>query len=126
VVWALLNALLLFRLWPQGFANRDLREHFAPLLGEAPSTIIQGRITYQLHRLPLHGLIVLQPGTHRYAVTDQGLRIALFFTRRYARLLRPGLSEVGSPELPQDTALRRAFAQLERAMDQHVAQAKLI
>ena len=126
MVWALLSALLLFRLWPRGFANRDLREHFAPLLGEAPTTITQGRITYQLRRLPLHGLIVRQPGTHRYAVTDQGLRIALFFTRSYARLLRPGLSELGSPELPQDTALCRAFAQLERAMDQHVAQAKLI
>src|ERR671915_2332654 len=69
VVWALLSALLLFRLWPRGFANRDLREHFAPLLGEAPTTITQGRITYQLRRLPLHGLIVRQPGTHRYAVT---------------------------------------------------------
>jgi hypothetical protein len=126
VVWALLSALLLFRLLPRGFANRDLREYLAPLLGEAPSMITQGRMTYQLRRLRLHGLIVRQPGTHRYAVTDQGLRIALFFTRSYARVLRPGLSEVGSPELPHDTALRRAFAQLERAMDQHVAQAKLI
>ena len=67
-----------------------------------------------------------QPATHRYALTDQGRRIALFFTRSYARLLRPGLAEVESPELPQDTALRCAFAQLERTMDQHVAQAKLI
>jgi Uma2 family endonuclease len=61
-----------------------------------------------------------------YALTDQGRRIALFFTRSYARLLRPGLAEVESPELPQDTALRCAFAQLERTMDQHAAQAKLI
>jgi Uma2 family endonuclease len=72
--------------------------------------------------LPLHGLIVRQPATHRYALTDQGRRIALFFTRSYACLLRPGLAEVESPELPQDTALRRAFAQLERTMDQHAAQ----
>jgi Uma2 family endonuclease len=61
-----------------------------------------------------------------YALTDQGRRIALFFTRSYARLLRPGLAEVESPELPQGTALRCAFAQLERTMDQHAAQAKLI
>ena len=88
--------------------------------------ITQGRMTYPLRRLRLHGLIVRQPGTHRYAVTNQGLRIALFFTRSYARLLRPSLSEVGSPQLPHDTPLPRAFAQLERAMDQHVAQAKLI
>jgi hypothetical protein len=111
---------------PQGFANPDLREHFAPLLGEAPTTTTQGPMTYPLRRLPLHGLIVRQPATHRYALTDQGRRIALFFTRSYARLLRPGLAEVESPELPQDTALRCAFAQLERTMDQHAAQAKLI
>jgi hypothetical protein len=41
----------------------------------------------------------------------------VYQTRSYARLLRPGLSEVGSPELPQETALRRAFAQLERAIE---------
>jgi hypothetical protein len=65
VVWALLSALLLFRLLPRGFANRDLREYLAPLLGEAPSMITQGRMTYQLRRLRLYGLIVRQPGTHR-------------------------------------------------------------
>jgi hypothetical protein len=44
-VWALLSALLLFRLLPRGFANRDLREYLAPLLGEAPSMVTQGRMT---------------------------------------------------------------------------------
>src|SRR5206468_10675032 len=32
-VLALLGALVLFRLLPRGFSNRDLREHVAPLLG---------------------------------------------------------------------------------------------
>jgi hypothetical protein len=124
-VLALLSALLVFRLLPRGFCNRELREHLAPLLGEAPSALTQGRMTYQLRRLRLHGLIVRQAGTHRYGVTDQGLRVALFFTRSYARVLRPGLSQVAADNLPEDPPLRRAFAQLERAMDQYVAQAKL-
>jgi hypothetical protein len=124
-VLALLSALLVFRLLPRGFCNRELREHLAPLLGEDPSALTQGRMTYQLRRLRLHGLIVRQAGTHRYGVTDQGLRIALFFTRSYARVLRPGLSEVTTENQPDDPPLRRAFVQLERAMDQYVAHAKL-
>jgi hypothetical protein len=124
-VLALLSALLVFRLLPRGFCNRELREHLAPLLGEDPSALTQGRMTYQLRRLRLHGLIVRQAGTHRYGVTEQGLHVALFFTRSYARVLRPGLSQVAGEDLPQDPPLRRAFAQVERAMDQYVAQAKL-
>jgi hypothetical protein len=124
-VLALLSALLVFRLLPRGFSNRELREHLAPLLGEGPGALTQGRMTYQLRRLRLHGLIVRQAGTHRYGVTDQGLRIALFFTRSYARVVRPGLSQVTAADLPEDPPLRRAFAQLECAMDQYVAQAKL-
>lgn len=124
-VLALLSALLVFRLLPRGFSNRELRGHLAPLLGEEPSALTQGRMTYQLRRLRLHGLIVRQTGTHRYGVTDQGLRIALFFTRSYARVLRPGLSQVTAADLPEDPPLRRAFTQLEGAMDQYVAQAKL-
>src|SRR5262245_57015459 len=98
-VQALLSALVVFRLLPRGFSSRDLREHLAPLLGEEPGALTQGRMTYQLRRLRLHGLIVRQAGTHRYGVTDQGLRVALFFTRSYTRVLRPGLSEVLAADL---------------------------
>ena len=124
-VLTLLSALLVFRLLPRGFCNRELREHWAPLLGEDASALTQGRMTYQLRRLRLHGLIVRQAGTHRYEVTDHGLRIALFFTRSYARVLRPGLSQVTAADLPDKPPLRRAFDHLECAMDQYVAQAKL-
>lgn len=36
-------------------------------------------------------------GTHRYRVTDFGLRSALFVTRTYEQLLRPGLSAILVP-----------------------------
>src|SRR3954469_20911554 len=90
-VLALLAALLVFRLLPRGFHQRDLREHWAPLLGEDPGPMTPGRMTYQLRRLRLHGLIARQEGTHRYVITDFGLRVSLFFTRSYARIVRAGL-----------------------------------
>jgi hypothetical protein len=124
-VLALFSALLVFRLLPQGFSHRELREHLAPLLGKHPSDMTPGRMTYQLRRLRLHALIVRQPGKHRYLVTDLGLRTALFFTRSYARLLRPGFAQVTTPVLPDDPPLRRAFDELEAAMDRWATQEKL-
>jgi hypothetical protein len=124
-VLALFSALLVFRLLPRGFANRELREHWAPLLGKDPSALTQGRMTYQLRRLRLHGLIVRLPGSHRYEVTQRGLRIALFFTRSYARVVRPGLAALSDTATTSDTPLRRAAEQFEAAMDAYVARAKL-
>lgn len=57
-------------------------------------------MSYDLRRLRLHGLIERIDGTHRYRVTDFGLRAAVFFTRAYARLIRPGLAELSSPDPP--------------------------
>ena len=73
----------------------------------------------------LHGLIVRQPGTHRYQVTGRGLRVALFFTRSYARLLRPGLAELFEIASPRSTQLAHAANQFEAAMDAYVDRAKL-
>jgi hypothetical protein len=81
VVLALFHLLVFFRTPPWGFRNRALREHLAPLLGKAPQQCTQGQMTYHLRRLCLHGFIQRQPGSHRYRVTDQGLRVALFVTR---------------------------------------------
>jgi hypothetical protein len=124
-VLALLTALLVFRLLPRGFNQRDLREHWAPLLGEDPSAMTPGRMTYQLRRLRLHGLIARQEGSHRYVITDFGLRVSLFFTRAYARILRPGMSMVMEKTGDDPPPLRRAFDQLEATMDRHVAEAKM-
>ncbi len=66
-----------------------------------------------------------QPGSHRYEVTQRGLSIALFFTRSYARILRPGLAELSETMTLPDTPLRRAADQFEAAMDAYVARAKL-
>jgi len=124
-VLALFCALVVFRLLPEGFTARDLRQHVAPLLGLAPEALPAGRLTYDLRRLRLHGLIARQPKRHRYRVTDAGLRLALFVPRVWARTLRPGLATVMPEAAPNDSSLRRGFERLEHAMDDWCAGAKL-
>lgn len=118
MVLALFQLLLLFRLLPCGFRNHELREHLARLLGKEPQQCTQGQMTYQLRRLRLHGLIERQQGTHRYRVTGQGLRVALFFTQSYARIIGPGLGQISTEAMPGESNLQRAFAQVEFAMDE--------
>jgi hypothetical protein len=111
---ALLSALCVFRLLPRGFTNRDLRTHLAPQLGLPPEHMTSGQITYDLRRLRAHGLIERLPGTHRYQVTDHGLRHALFLTRAHTRLLRTGLAEIHGPPVP--SKLRAAARAYEAAI----------
>jgi len=84
-----------------------------------------GQMTYDLRRLRLHGMIQRIPGTHRYQVSDLGFRVALFFTRVHARLLRPVLSELMPHSSPVDSTLRHAFDQLEHEINHRLEQEKL-
>ena len=93
-VQALLATLLAFRLLPVGFANRQLREHAAPLLGLSLDAHGPARATYDLRRLRLRGLIERVPRSHRYRVTDEGVRIALCYHRVHRRALCPALGRL--------------------------------
>ena len=77
-----------------------------------------------MRRLRLHGLIERVKGTHRYDVTARGLRIALYFTRSYARVIRPGLSDLFSEKPMPSAKLQDAMNRVDQAIDDHVAQAK--
>jgi hypothetical protein len=123
-VQALFSALVVFRLLPDGFSNRDLRTHLAPLLGIDPSNMTAGRMTYDLRRLRLHGVIERIPHTHRYQVTPFGMRVAMLFTRTYARVLRPGLSLALDP-LAIETPLRRQLERLDAVLDSFIAESGL-
>lgn len=112
-VQALFSVLVLFVFQVRGFANKDFREPLAHLLGLAPEKITQGQMTYDLGRLRLHGLIERIPKTHRYRLTSFGLRVALFFSRTYARLLRPGLASLAPSPPSGKSRLRQAFEKLE-------------
>jgi len=122
-VHALFAAIVVFRLLHDGFANRDLRAHLAPLLGIHTETMTAGKMTYDLRRLRLHGHIERIPHTHRYRVTDLGLRTAVFFTRAYNRLVRTGLAELNDPNT--STPLRNAFTKLDTEMNNLATQSRL-
>ncbi len=112
---ALLCALVVLRLLPRGFANRDLRASLAPLLGREPSAMTQGMMSYHLRRLRLHGLIERIPHTHRYEVTDFGLAASVFLTRAHARFTGEGLDHVLGDGPPG--RLRCACKRLQVEMD---------
>jgi hypothetical protein len=124
-VHALLSVLVLFCLLPQGFSNREMRDYLAQLLGLGPGSMTQGRMTYDLRRLRLHGFITRIPGSHRYHVTDTGLRTALFLSRVHARLLRPTLSHILPQAPPGPNPLRPLFDKLAVALDAAVENANL-
>ena len=125
MVQALWNALLVFDRLPTGFCQRDLRNNLAAPLGQPVEHFTPGRMSYQLRRLGLHGLIERIPKTHRYRLTTLGFRVAIFCTRTYARILRPGLGLVlpGNSSFP--SALRRSFHKLEHEINSWVDKAKL-
>jgi hypothetical protein len=124
-VQSLLHALVLFRQLPQGFRAADLRERLAALSGCDPTAISQGAVTYQLRRLRLHRLIERIPACFRYQVTDFGLRVGLFYTRVYNRLLRPGLAAALPALRAVNNPLRRAFEALAAKIDAAINNAQL-
>ena len=117
-VHALLQALLIHRLLPHGFTNRDLRALVAPLLGTPTEDITAGKMTYDLRRLRAHGLIARIPHTRRYQITDTGLTQALLFTHAHDHLLRTGLAEITDPDPPAPSRLRAADRAYHAAFDE--------
>ena len=121
----LLQALLVFRLLPNGFLNRDLRGLLAGLLGRGPDQISAGQVSYDLRRLRAHGLITRVPHSHRYRVTDIGLHHAMLITHLQTRILQPGLAQLTDPAPPVPTVLRTAARNYQRALDQLTQEAGL-
>ena len=120
---ALLQALLMFRLLPRGFSNRELRGLLAELLGQP--AITAGQMSYDLRRLRVHGLITRITGSHRYRVTDPGLHHAVLLTYLHTRLLHPGLGQLLDPDPPRPSALRTASRHYQRELDKLTQEAGL-
>jgi predicted MarR family transcription regulator len=79
-------------------------------------------MSYDLRRLRLHGLIQRLPRSNTYILTNDGIRVAVFYTKLQNRLLRP-LLDADKPPAPLD--VRRALKTLERAVNQYVNNARL-
>lgn len=112
-VMALLHALCTFDHLQHGFRNRQLRPHVAALLGIPEAEYTPGRVTYDLRRLRLKGLIARVEGSNRYVVTSYGLRVALFCTKVYLRILRPAWAALTNPPDAVPRPLRLAFQALQ-------------
>lgn len=125
-VMALLHALCVFDHLERGFQNRDLRKHVADLLGLGLDQYTPGRMTYDLRRLRLKGLIARTPNTHRYTVTSYGLRVALFCSKLFLRILRPNWPALlDSPQDSIPRSLRTAFLKLEAEIQRICHDARL-
>jgi hypothetical protein len=119
---ALLAALLIFRLLPRGFTNRDLRQLTAELRGLPAVTT--GQMTYDLRRLRSHQLIERIPRTHRYRVTSTGQHTAMILTRIHDRVLPTGLAELTAITGPP-SKLRTAATAYQAAIDDIIRDAGL-
>ena len=107
-----------------GLTNRSLRELIA---GVIPGYSAR-QATYDLRRVRRKGLIRRVPGTQRYELTDEGCRIAVFFTKTYTRIVNPSLAEL-DPQLPSEIARRsplaRSWRDFEHALNDRIRQAAI-
>ncbi len=108
---ALAGALCTTLLAATGITNKSLR---ALMTGLTHAPYTPGQMTYDLRRLRLTGLIHRIGHTHRYVLTPDGIKVAVFYTKLYNRLLRPLLA-ADQPQAPAE--LRTAL----RAIDQHIS-----
>jgi hypothetical protein len=103
-VMALTGALCLALFATTGITNKSLRAVTARPLGTSYSA---SQMSYDLRRLRLNRLIRRIEHTHTYALTPDGQRLAIFYTKVNDRLLRPLLA-AHQPQAPP--GLRRALA----------------
>ena len=94
------------------------------MAGESPwsaypycGALSPGRMTDDLLRLRLHGLIERIPRSRRYRVTARGIIVALCYQHTYARLLRPALAAVFDGDPTRETRLRRTVETFDREID---------
>jgi hypothetical protein len=77
-------------------------------------------VTYDLRRLRLGGLIRRLPHTNRYTPGEDGIRIAVFYTKVYNRSLVPHTAADQSRAQPD---LRAALAAITRHVDDYANRA---
>jgi hypothetical protein len=92
-----------------GRANRTLRA----LIGGLIPGYSARRMTYDLRHLRRKGFVQRIPRTHRYELTSEGRRLAVFLTKTYTRIVNPSLAEL-DPALPPDIADRAPLAKTWR------------
>ena len=118
-VTALASALASTLTAATGITNKSLRALMTGLLN-TPYT--PGQMTYDLRRLRLAGLIHRIEHTNRYALTLDGIKFAVFYTKLHNRLLRP-LMAADQPQAPPE--LRQALDVISHHVDDYISRARL-
>ncbi|MBI4240228.1 MAG: hypothetical protein HY613_00805 [Candidatus Rokubacteria bacterium] len=125
-VMALLAALCLFGLTPEGITNRRLRPRVVELLGVPEADYTPRQMGYDLRRLARKGLLQRVEGKLCYTLTPLGRRTALFLTKLYARVLRPGFQALDQRATSQaPPPLRVALTAVDAATDRLLRDARL-
>ena len=96
---AVLEALACHAYIPKEIGNRSLREAVTQRLEGVLDGYSSAQMSYDLRRLRLKGLIERIGHSHRYRLTELGIRVVTFFTKLYHRLFAPGLAAL----LPHQT-----------------------
>lgn len=100
--------------------NKSLRQTVAQFLGLDPADYSSAKMSYDLRRLRLKGLIERIPRSHAYRLTDFGTKTAIFFTKLNQRLFAPGLSALVPDQLhpsPLAQALSAVADQIQDLID---------
>lgn len=118
-VMALAGALCILLNTVVGFTNRSLRAQVSVLLGGAYTS---AQMTYDLRRLRLKGLIRRIERSNRYVLTPEGVRVAIFYTKLYNRLLGPLLAADRPPAPPE---LRQALHLIDRQVSDYAQRARM-
>ena len=104
-VVALFAALVYSAHRPDQVRNKSLRSLVAQIMGVPESNYTSAQASYDLRRLRLKGLLERIPNSHAYRLTALGVKAAVFLTKLYERLFRPGLTAtLPQQEYPSDLA----------------------
>ncbi|MGI8746647.1 MAG: hypothetical protein ACR2NN_29545 [Bryobacteraceae bacterium] len=116
-------ALTLFQHLIEGFHNRDLRALVADLLVVTKNEYTASRMTYDLRRLRLKGLIFRPPKTHRYSLTPYGWKTARLFSLLDTRVFRPAMAMFTGNDAVLPFPLRASLNRVDRQLDELIYQA---
>ena len=102
-----------------GITNKSMRALMTGLLGNPYS---MNQASYDLGRLARNGLITRIPRRNLYALTADGLRFAIFYTKVHDRVLRPLMAG----DQPQASPpLRAALGVIDGEVTRRIAAARL-
>ena len=102
-----------------GITNKSLRALMTGLLGTAYTA---NQASYDLARLTRNGIVTRIPHRNMYALTGDGLRFAVFYTKVHDRVLRP-LMAGDQPQAPPP--LRAALRVIDGELTRRLAAARL-